>query len=282
MAIASVGIPFSCYVFTVENLNMDTPVSKKAGPVSVLLIITRALGCKTCQKLEDVRFFDSLQRLSIGPEGRVETSFVTPEHNDGSYPRFCCMRADGLGDGALSSFNYTYDLGVFIPNECQKSITLNNLQDFCDTFISKQEELRPANNQPSKSKPVNTLKARKSPGAMTLGQTQAASEELIRLIKLVIKIFTIDACLHTAEYLASTVVCLEFTRRAIVLISARAVIFGRISEYVDSGRVKADLKLSDTHTLPLSSAYNHASKEDAAELHTQFLRVIKKITGDPI
>ena len=90
---------------------------------SLLLKVERSSSSPECYILEKQGFFDSLSKLYLGPLGRVEMLDISAA--DG-YPKFFCSFLD--------------DSLVWSTFDTSRAITLLNIQDFCDTFLSQHEE----------------------------------------------------------------------------------------------------------------------------------------------
>jgi len=136
------------------NRLMETQIKTLGGASSMVLVVIREHD-ELATNLSNI-----ISHLSLGLAGRVETIYAQEAGvvYDGHVfnlthvtPRFMCMTHETFASASTgdyhkiaqqtSFFNYTYDAQCkeLIEHEFPRTITTRNIQDFCDRFISQQE-----------------------------------------------------------------------------------------------------------------------------------------------
>ena len=124
-------------------------------PATFVLLVVRADDCLVCQDLESKGVFSALRRIMCVPETiRLETtdSYVWPEYLTliEGYPKIACMTVEDYENIDEEStllkmefFNHTYDreIKMMLQNNT-RPVTLKNVQDFCDGFVSRMKNPR--------------------------------------------------------------------------------------------------------------------------------------------
>ena len=131
---------------------MDTPRVDDSMPATFVLLVVRADDCLVCQDLESRGVFSALQSIMCVHETiRLETtdSYVWPEYLTliEGYPKIACMTVEdyeNVGEEStllkMEFFNHTYDneIKMMLQNNT-RPVTLKNVQDFCDGFVSRMD-----------------------------------------------------------------------------------------------------------------------------------------------
>jgi hypothetical protein len=112
--------------------------------VSLILKVTRD-ACSLCLQAEREGFFANLYKLKLGPEGSFG---LTNLDHEGSRlcPNISCKVTGRTrpGDSKRVTFNATYsETHGWVRSAEQKKVSIQNVQDFCDNFISMNEAPAP-------------------------------------------------------------------------------------------------------------------------------------------
>jgi hypothetical protein len=254
----------------------------KATQLSSLLVVTRVMESSLCQQLEDERFVEALERLYLGPKGRVETFYVESNSPDVS---FTLMRTDDLPHDPIT-FNHTFNhKGQLIPDLVPKKITILNLQDFCDRFVSSQEGIIPSQLN-LKGKELESCE-------IVLTQTPFdMNDAFVQLTRLMITIFeqhpALNQCLETTQQ------CQKFLLQNLDSGDVKNLVGHGIDTFVEkyekelsrSSRVwivtkKVKIVFQEpNHILLLSTAFNSCTKGQGLELYEILINIVEAVTGD--
>jgi len=148
-----------------ELSNNKLPMNESQSSSPLVLIIIRAIDCTVCHCLDKNGIFDDISKVSLGNKGRIETMTVERMNSPSKYeifnlqhtfPKIICMSSNtfdriksneyvfnkNILNDEIKFYNYAYDTIIekLLPQKHLKPINKVNIQDFCDTFISQNEE----------------------------------------------------------------------------------------------------------------------------------------------